>query len=104
MTKYNKAWAAGVAIAMALILALGGCAGVADAINARTEKGTTALIELANVVENTRCKFRTVEVLAQMISKRGHSWAVGYGLSCPNLKPLLDLQLPDFSIKPAPPP
>lgn len=89
---------------IAIFLALGGCAGIGDAINARTEKGTTALKETANVVENTRCKFRTVEVLAQMISDRGQEWAVGYGLSCPNLKPLLDLRLPKIEMKSAPSP
>ncbi len=77
-------------IVLILCIALSGCAGLADQINKQGEKATTVLLEAANVVENARCKFRTVEVLAKMITERGAEWAAGYALSCPNLKPIMD--------------
>ncbi len=65
-------------------------AGLGDAVIKQGEKGTQALFETANIVENVRCNFRVVGVLAKMIEERGPEWAAGYMLSCKNLKPLMD--------------
>ncbi len=83
---------------LALGLSLGGCAGIGDAIINKTDKATTAGVEAAKVVEHARCNYRTVAVLAKMIAEKGTAWAVGYGLSCPNLKPLLDLTIPKVGV------